>query len=168
MMAGSFTLKYDTVAYKFNSIALADGVEGNISVKETADGVQVVYDLTKAVAAQADLFKASFNLNENAEKKETSFSIENLTISGKDAQIDASAEEVKVTPAGGKDVTPSTDQKYVYLTAKVDEANGVYGTDTEKSDKYGLLYMDVANSSSGWGGSMSTSTMAAQVQTKAN
>ena len=152
MMAGSFTLKYDTVAYKFNSIALADGVEGNISVKETADGVQVVYDLTKAVAAQADLFKASFNLNENAEKKETSFSIENLTISGKDAQIDASAEEVKVTPAGGKDVTPSTDQKYVYLTAKVDEANGVYGTDTEKSDKYGLLYMDVANSSSGWGG----------------
>ena len=152
MTAGSFTLKYDTATYKFNSIALADGVEGNISVKETADGVQVVYDLTKAVAAQADLFKASFNLNENAEKKETSFSIENLTIAGKDAQIDASAEEVKVTPAGGKDVTPSTDQKYVYLTAKVDEANGVYGTDTEKSDKYGLLYMDVANSVSGWGG----------------
>ena len=28
----------------------------------------------------------------------------------------------------------------------------LYGTDTEKSDKYGLLYMDVANSSSGWGG----------------
>ena len=152
MTAGSFTLKYDTATYKFNSIALADGVEGNISVKETADGVQVVYDLTKAVAAQADLFKASFNLNENAEKKETSFSIENLTIAGKDAQIDASAEEVKVIPAGGKDVTPSTDQKYVYLTAKVDEANGVYGTDTEKSDKYGLLYMDVANSVSGWGG----------------
>ena len=152
MMAGSFTLKYDTVAYKFNSIALADGVEGNISVKETADGVQVVYDLTKAVAAQADLFKASFNLNENAEKKETSFSIENLTISGKDAQIDASAEEVKVTPAGGKDTTPVTGQKYVYLTAKVDEANGVYGTDTEESDKYDLLYMDVANSVSGWGG----------------
>ena len=152
MTAGSFTLKYDTATYKFNSIALADGVEGNISVKETADGVQVVYDLTKAVAAQADLFKASFNLNENAEKKETSFSIENLTIAGKDAQIDASAEEVKVTPAGGKDTTPVTGQKYVYLTAKVDEANGVYGTDTEKSDKYGLLYMDVANSVSGWGG----------------
>ena len=152
MTAGSFTLKYDTVAYKFNSIALADGVEGNISVKETEDGVQVVYDLTKAVAVQADLFKASFSLNENAEKKETSFSIENLTIAGKDAQIDASAEEVKVTPAGGKDTTPVTGQKYVYLTAKVDEANGVYGTDTEESDKYGLLYMDVANSSSGWGG----------------
>lgn len=152
MMAGSFTLKYDTVAYKFNSIALADGVEGNISVKETEDGVQVVYDLTKAVAVQADLFKASFSLNENAEKKETSFSIENLTIAGKDAQIDASAEEVKVTPAGGKDTTPVTGQKYVYLTAKVDEANGVYGTDTEESDKYGLLYMDVANSVSGWGG----------------
>ncbi len=152
MMAGSFTLKYATATYKFNSIALADGVEGNISVKETADGVQVVYDLTKAVAAQADLFKASFSLNENAEKKETSFSVENLTIAGKDAQIDASAEEVKVTPAGGKDTTPVTGQKYVYLTAKVDEANGVYGTDTEKSDKYGLLYMDVANSVSGWGG----------------
>ena len=58
-------------------------------------------------------------------KKETSFSIENLTIAGKDAQIDASAEEVKVTPAGGKDTTPVTGQKYVYLTAKVDEANGV-------------------------------------------
>ena len=79
MTAGSFTLKYDTATYKFNSIALADGVEG-IFRKETADGVQVVYDLTKAVAAQADLFKASFNLNENAEKKETSFSIENLTM----------------------------------------------------------------------------------------
>ena len=51
--------------------------------------MQVVYDLTKAVAVQADLFKASFSLNENAEKKETSFSIENLTIAGKDAQIDA-------------------------------------------------------------------------------
>ena len=114
--------------------------------------MQVVYDLTKAVAVQADLFKASFSLNENAEKKETSFSIENLTIAGKDAQIDASAEEVKVTPAGGKDTTPVTGQKYVYLTAKVDEANGVYGTDTEESDKYGLLYMDVANSVSGWGG----------------
>ena len=152
MTAGSFTLKYDTATYKFNSIALADGVEGNISVKETEDGVQVVYDLTKAVAVQADLFKASFSLNENAEKKETSFSIENLTIAGKDAQIDASAEEVKVTPAGGKDTTPVTGQKYVYLTAKVDEANGVYGTDTEESDKYGLLYMDVANSVSGWGG----------------
>lgn len=152
MMAGSFMLKYDTATYKFNGIALADGTEGNISVKETADGVQVVYDLTKAVAVQADLFKASFSLNENAEKKETSFSVENLTIAGKDAQIDASAEEVKVTPAGGKDTTPVTGQKYVYLTAKVDEANGVYGTDTEESDKYGLLYMDVANSVSGWGG----------------
>ena len=152
MIAGSFTLKYDTVTYNISSLALADGVEGNISVKETEDGVQVVYDLTKAVAVQADLFKASFSLNENAEKKETSFSIENLTIAGKDAQIDASAEEVKVTPAGGKDTTPVTGQKYVYLTAKVDEANGVYGTDTEESDKYGLLYMDVANSVSGWGG----------------
>lgn len=152
MMAGSFTLKYDTATYNISSLALADGVEGNISVKETEDGVQVVYDLTKAVAVQADLFKASFSLNENAEKKETSFSIENLTIAGKDAQIDASAEEVKVTPAGGKDTTPVTGQKYVYLTAKVDEANGVYGTDTEESDKYGLLYMDVANSVSGWGG----------------
>ena len=152
MIAGSFTLKYDTATYNISSLALADGVEGNISVKETEDGVQVVYDLTKAVAVQADLFKASFSLNENAEKKETSFSIENLTIAGKDAQIDASAEEVKVTPAGGKDTTPVTGQKYVYLTAKVDEANGVYGTDTEESDKYGLLYMDVANSVSGWGG----------------
>lgn len=152
MIAGSFTLKYDTATYNINSLALADGVEGNISVKETEDGVQVVYDLTKAVAVQADLFKAKFSLNENAEKKETSFSIENLTIAGKDAQIDASAEEVKVTPAGGKDTTPVTGQKYVYLTAKVDEANGVYGTDTEESDKYGLLYMDVANSVSGWGG----------------
>ena len=152
MIAGSFTLKYDTVTYNISSLALADGVEGNISVKETEDGVQVVYDLTKAVAVQADLFKAKFSLNENAEKKETSFSIENLTIAGKDAQIDASAEEVKVTPAGGKDTTPVTGQKYVYLTAKVDEANGVYGTDTEESDKYGLLYMDVANSVSGWGG----------------
>lgn len=152
MMAGSFTLKYDTVAYKFNSIALADGVEGSISVKEAEGGVQVVYELTKAVAVQADLFKANFSLNENAEKKATTFSISNLTLAGKDAQIDASAEEVSVTPEGGKDVTPSTDQKYVYLTAKVDEANGVYGTDTEKSDKYGLLYMDAANSVSGWGG----------------
>lgn len=152
MMAGSFTLKYDTVAYKFNSIALADGVEGSISVKEAEGGVQVVYELTKAVAVQADLFKANFSLNENAEKKATTFSISNLTLAGKDAQIDASAEEVSVTPEGGKDVTPSTDQKYVYLTAKVDEANGVYGTDTKESDQYGLLYMDMANSSSGWGG----------------
>ena len=44
MIAGSFTLKYDTVTYNISSLALADGVEGNISEKETEDGVQVVYD----------------------------------------------------------------------------------------------------------------------------
>ena len=42
MIAGSFTLKYDTVTYNISSLALADGVEGNISVKETEDGVQAV------------------------------------------------------------------------------------------------------------------------------
>ena len=41
---------------------------------------------------------------------------------------------------------------FYYLTAKVDEANGIYGTDMPKADEYGLIYLDAANSNSAWGG----------------
>ena len=48
--------------------------------------------------------------------------------------------------------TPERANTYYYLTAKVNEEEGIYGTDTPESDKYGLIYMDTAVSSSGWGG----------------
>lgn len=41
---------------------------------------------------------------------------------------------------------------YAYLTAAVDEANNVYGTETPESEEYGLIYMDRAQSVPGWGG----------------
>lgn len=50
------------------------------------------------------------------------------------------------------ELTVTDDVPYYYLTAKVNEAGGIYGTDMEESGQYGLLYLDPANSSSGWGG----------------
>lgn len=50
------------------------------------------------------------------------------------------------------ELTVTDDAKYYYLTAKVDNAKDIYGTDMEESDAYGLLFLDAANSSSAWGG----------------
>ncbi len=47
---------------------------------------------------------------------------------------------------------PAQEKAFYYLTAKVDEAAGVYGTDMPESEEYGLLYLDIAKSSSAWGG----------------
>lgn len=153
MAAGSFVLNYDADMYELQSIALADGVNGTVSTRQTGNGkVLAVYELAEAVPVQSALFQAVFTLAEGVEKAETTFKLTELDVAGADGLLEAAAEEVKVTPQGAKDPQPVVEQDYSYLTAKVDEANGIYGTDTPESDEYGLIYLDTANSSSGWGG----------------
>ena len=153
MAAGSFILNYDAGNYVLQSMTLAEGVEGTISTRAAGNGkVQVVYELSKAVPVQAELFCAVFTLTEDATQVETVFGITSLEMADAQGMLTARAEDVKVTPQGGKEPPAVVEQDYSYLTAKVDEANGVYGTDTPESDAYGLIYLDVANSSSGWGG----------------
>lgn len=153
MAAGSFVLNYNANSYVLQNVALADGVDGTLSMKATEKGkVLVVYELSEPVLAEADVFRAVFTLTEEAEKTETTFKLTELAVVSSHDAIAAAAEDVKVTPQGGKEPAPETEQRFSYLTAKVDEANGVYGANIPESDKYGLLYLDVENSSSGWGG----------------
>lgn len=153
MAAGSFILDYDAGNYVLQSVALAEGVEGTLSTRAAGNGkVQVVYELSKAVPVQAELFCAVFTLTEDAMQVETVFGLTGLEMADAQGMMTARAEDVKVIPQGGKEPPVVVEQDYSYLTAKVDEANGVYGTDTPASDAYGLIYLDVANSSSGWGG----------------
>lgn len=154
MAAGSFVLNYDSANFALESIALADGVEGTISTRETGRGkLLVVYELAKALPVGADLFNSVFTMAEGIEKAEFSFGLTDLNVvSGASETIAAGSEPVKVVPNGAEDPKPAVEQKYHYLTAKVDETAGIYGTDMAESEDYGLLYLDAANSSSAWGG----------------
>lgn len=152
MAAGSFTLRYDTATYVIGDVTLADGVKGSISTKKSNGSVKVVYALYEALDATADLFRAVFTLTDSAMKKETEFTVNDLSVvTAEQTAVSATAGKATVTPKGGKE-DEFTNMPYCYLTARVDEANGVYGTDMPESDGYGLIYLDTANSSSGWGG----------------
>lgn len=152
MSTGTFVLNFNSSTYVAGEVKLADGVNGGISVKKSDGAIKVVYNLTEPIDISKDLFKATFTLANGAQKKETKFTISGLSVvAGDETLITATAKEAAVTPNGGSDIS-EPDMPYSYLTARVDESKNIYGTNTPESESYGLIYLDTAKSSSGWGG----------------
>ncbi|MCI8635700.1 MAG: DUF4981 domain-containing protein [Eubacterium sp.] len=104
------------------AIASAEGKEEAIYTPESWEALQ----------------EALLNAKQAAAKEEPSQEEVNAATALLEAALDG-LEEEKI-------------KSYYYLTAKVDEANKIYGTNTPKAEEYGLIYLDAANSSSAWGG----------------
>ncbi len=102
MAAGSFILNYDTSAFIAGNISLAAGVEGTISTKAVANGqIKVVYELTKAIAKNADLFTAEFSLKSDVVKKSYDFTASTIAVvAGNQTVIPATSTVGSVIPDG--------------------------------------------------------------------